>query len=133
MLESAGLPLCFWPYVAMAYCFLNSIDKRGGILHEEQTPYYLRHKFVVPEDKSFIPGQLVYFKPAETIWTRSMKFEGKLQRGIFLNYKLGSGMKYTGQFVVALLSEFSESIIHPDTPASDFEFHEHVTELVINP
>ena len=62
-----------------------------------------------------------------------MKFEGKLQRGIFLNYKLGTGMKFTGQFVVALLSGFSESIIHPDTPAADFKFHEHCTELVFHP
>ena len=44
MLESAGLPLCFWPYVVQAFCFHQTIDRRGGILNDEQTPYFLRHK-----------------------------------------------------------------------------------------
>ena len=105
-LVTGCLPNCFWPYAGHCYSFNSCLKVKKGM---EQSPYEALYGLF--EHRAFIFGQLVLLKPAKTILKRA-KTDNPLMPGIFLDYYVGPGGRFTGQYLVCELEDFSGTCLH---------------------
>ena len=88
MLLAAGLPHCYWPFVAKYYAFMRMV-----IVTNETSIFARRHggkNFQRP----LIPfGALIKAMPSAIHDHRRMKFESPMQPAVFLGYVVQPGCK----------------------------------------
>ena len=107
VLAAAGLPQCFWPYAARYWCFAANIDSSTG-----DSAWNRRHQKGQVEaehpDIKIIPfGARVRYKPQPSYskYYRS-KFDPEGRVGIFMGYELQPGGTWSGDYLVADISDF---------------------------
>ena len=103
-LVHAGLHPKWWCYAARHFCFSNNITTVNG-----ESPWRQRHKEVFKGP--LLPfGCLVDFKPSPVKGKVGPKFASKAEAGIFLGYHTLPGGRFHGDYWVASLSSFRESL-----------------------
>ena len=123
MLVIAGLPSCFWPFAGM--CFAVHARLANGsyaALLGENAALFM----------TFVFGQLVFYRPAPTIYKPS-KVDSPLRPGIFLGYYNWPGAKFSGQYICVDLEDFVGKSLHAGTSADTFTLSFHRTEVVRDP
>ena len=82
----------------------------------------------------FIPGELVFFKPAPTIVSCTVaKVESNLIAGIMLDYYMGPDGKFTGQYICLSLLDFVGKSLHARVERQHFKLRLHRTEILRRP
>ena len=147
-LMTAGLPHCYWPLAAQTYAqHFNMKEVKG------ESPWVKRHKeqfagtgipFGCAID--FIPSPIYRGtknqdvvspggpssgteRTAEeaadvhTIKKDTTKFDPKMIPGIFLGYKLHSGCRWNGEYLVANIDEFATLNFHRSCKGSEHNIH----------
>ena len=85
-----------------------------------------------PTFKFFVSGQLVFYKPAPTIFTQA-KTDNPLRPGIFLDYYRQPSGKFAKQYIVCDSEDFVGKTLHHRIGPSHFKLHLHRTEVVRDP
>lgn len=151
-LVSAGLPNCFWPFVGHALSVNHTrkvnpetgfspfekvigdtVRKRGAAaeLSEEKIEKEVQK---AQKMKEFIPGELVFFKPAKTIGADApVKIDPRLRAGVFLDYYMTPEGEFTDQYICMGLEDFEGKSMYRHTDRSNFRLHLHRTEVVRRP
>eukprot|EP00435_Cladocopium_sp_Y103_P040038 s2308_g10.t2 len=127
-LLQAGLPPCFWRAALECLCQLLNIEKVNddfsawNKLHDEDF------------DGEAIPfGALVDFKPsgARSV-SQSHKFGPDSIPGVFAGYEIGIGFKWTGQYRVWALDDFTQQNLAFDTERPRQKLrHPHLTQKIV--
>ena len=120
-LVTGCLPNCFWPFAGHCFSF-NQCLKSGA---------YTKI-FADNVDRTFVTGQLVFFYPAPTIQVQA-KTDAPLRPGVFLDYYCAENGKFTGQYVVADLEDFTFKNLHHRIGRGHFKLRLHRTEVVREP
>ena len=127
-LAQAGLPNCFWPLAGHCYSVnYCAKPKRPGAKssYEEITG----NKFNMKDSgRTFIFGELVFFKPAPTIEVTE-KPGSTLQPGVFLDYYMNWRGEFTGQYIVCPLEDFVGTSLYHRAEAKSFKLRLHRTEV----
>jgi hypothetical protein len=100
-LVEAGLPPCFWSFAAPCAAFLRNVRKVNGVC-----PYNKAHGTEFAGNH--IPfGARVSYKPSPTKKTDThLKWAAPSRVGVFAGYKLHSGYRWKGEYLVWDLDEF---------------------------
>ena len=102
-MEHAGLPPKWWCYAARLLFSNNIVDSDG------ESPWRLRHKQAFKGQ--VLPfGCLVDFKSSPVKGKVAPKFAPKAVPGVFLGYHMLPGGRFHGDFWVASLASFKESL-----------------------
>ena len=96
------------------------------------SPYEKVHGADTYHGDQFVFGQLVFFKPANTITTQA-KTDPRLVPGIFLDYYVPPDGRFTGQYMACDLSDFIGKSLHHRVGPEEFKLHVHRTEVVREP
>ena len=103
-LEHAGLPPKWWCFAARHFCFSSNITDQDG-----ENPWRQRHKQAYKGQK--LPfGCLVDFKSSPVKGKVAPQFAPKPEPGVFLGYHMLPDGHFHGDFWVASLSSFKESL-----------------------
>ncbi len=135
----AGLPSVFWVWAAPCYCFLLNTKKReltrtdaaGDKIKLLSSPW--KERFGTDFKGTRFPfGSLVFFMPAPTKYDfKGDKFAPRLKPGIFLGYQMKPGGMWSGEYIVADLSDFAGGDFREDAAAKDWNFiRPHITKTV---
>ena len=82
----------------------------------------------------FVPGQLVFYRPAPTILKHQpANTEHPLRAGVFLDYYTGPSERFTGQYSVADLEDFVHKHLHSKVGKEHFNLSLHRTEVCRDP
>ena len=123
-LAAAGLPACLWPYAVAFVCFIHNITLDGG----HSSPWI--RKFGEEFKGVVLPlGCEIFFLPAPTKYKNS-KAAPAMSYGIILGYRLVPGSRWTGQYIVADITDFIGNSLHIDTPGNEFRIFPHLTEQI---
>ena len=126
-LVNAGLPCCFWPFAGHCYAYNESWSSHNGSRTAPRKQLLGGKEY----HELFSTGQLVFFKPAPTIYHQA-KTDPRLVPGIFLDYYVAGG-HFTGQYVVCDLSDFKGKNLATRIGKEHFKLHLHRTEVVRMP
>ena len=108
-LASGHLPMCFWPFAGECFSFNDNLKLRFKEDGTSYTPY--ANIIGIPfSGQQFVTGQLVFYKPAPTIF-KIPKVGDRLRFGVFLKYYV-SGGKWNSQYVIADLDDFTNKNMH---------------------
>ena len=80
----------------------------------------------------FVPGQLVFYKPAPTI-ALTPKVGHALRPGIVLDYYFGPEGTFRGQYIVVDIEDFIDTDLYYLAEATFFTLRLHRTEVVRDP
>ncbi len=99
VLRASGLPQEYWPYATRAFCFAYNTE-----LIDNDSAWARRHQNGNFTSNKYPFGCVVSFLP-----TKSQRDQGNLESdshyGIFLGYKVLSGGRYHGEYLVASYSD----------------------------
>ena len=114
-LQQAGLPNCFSPYACTHWCTTrNAMEKE-----DEMCPYMVKHG--EPFDGLRLPfGLGAYFYPTPTKCRPDSKFETRLNYGILLGYRMDPGVKWSGMYIVADLTDFANTSLHQNAASTSY-------------
>ena len=126
-LVTACLPNCFWPFAGSCFAFNHVTTPRKG-----EVSTYCKVFGEEPTFRFFVSGQLVFYKPAPTIFTQA-KTDNPLRPGIFLDYYVNHKGKFTGQYIVCDLEDFVGKSLHHRIGATQFQLKINRTEVVKDP
>ena len=94
----AGLPIVFWTYAVVHFCFAKNIAAMSD--DPMTSPYYKR--FGDSFDGCKIPfGAQVWYKPSERMAKRLPKYAGTAIPSIFLAYEQKAGCRWNGRYILA--------------------------------
>ena len=101
-LVTGGVPKVFWPMIGRAFVAnytFSHLNMDGMSSYETM--------FGPITFELFVPGELVFFKPAPTIYRyRPAKIESRPIAGVFLDYYIAPDGKFAGQYIVVGLEGF---------------------------
>ena len=126
LLATAGGPNCVWPFAGHTFAVNDTCARRAGAYSARQASGY--------EDdfRTFVWGQLVFYKPAPTI-IKMAKTDHPLRAGVFLDYYMWPDGRFSGQYVIADLSDFVGKSLHHRAGPKEFKLSLHHTEVVCDP
>ena len=124
-LLTAGLPACFWEFAAPHVCMMDNT------VGWDKSPYALTHG--TPFNGHRLPlGCLVRFLPASTKDSHDkIKWDSEGQYGIFAGYKMKSGCKWSGSYLVWHIDEFKDVCLARDAHSLEGSLHTpHTTDTI---
>ncbi len=125
-LLEAGLPPCYWSFAGPCLCLLMNTDRSAG-----ESAWFKTHGSEFPGLRLPL-GCKVSFKPSPTKGEDSGKWDEMSDTGVFAGYRLHSGYKWKGEFLVWGLEEF----VHADLSKKARNVHQklgkpHITKRCI--
>ena len=125
-LASGCLPGCFWPFAGRTFAVHCNQARRKG------NPSAYEGVTGNSPIKTFVFGQLCFYKPAPTVW-KSAKIDASLRPGVFLDYYFDPSGRFSGQYVVCDLEDFAGKNLNYRIGPQEFKLRLHRTEVVRDP